>query len=90
MAVADSSCIPLAVYIAPAAPHEITLVRETLQRRFLQARPRDLSVIERMTLIRLIVNFNKMVSKYFFLIDIYRIRPKIQNGRPLRRYAKRR
>jgi transposase len=89
MAVADSSGIPIAVHIASAAPHEITLVRETLQRRFLQSRPKrligdrayDSDAID----FELQQNGIEVISPHRY----NRVKPKTQDGRPLRRYKKR-
>jgi Transposase DDE domain. len=89
MAVADSSGFPFAVHIASASPHEVTLVQETLQRRFLQARPKrligdrayDSDPLDR----ELQQDGIEVISPH----KINRIKPKTQDGRPLRRYAKR-
>jgi transposase len=89
MAVADSSGFPLAVHIASAAPHEVTLVRETLQRRFLQARPKrligdrayDSDPLDR----ELQQDGIEVISPH----KQNRVKPKTQDGRPLRRYVKR-
>jgi transposase len=89
MAVADGSGLPLAVHIASASPHEVTLVRETLQKRFLQSRPQrligdrayDSDPLDR----QLQQDGIEVISPH----KVNRIRPKTQDGRPLRRYAKR-
>ena len=39
MVVADNASLPLAVHAASASPHEVTLVRDTLQARFTRERP---------------------------------------------------
>jgi transposase len=39
MAIADGAGLPLAVGIASASPHEVSLVEETIDRRFLTATP---------------------------------------------------
>ena len=89
MAVADSSGFPLAVHITSAAPHEVTLVRETLQRRFLQARPQrligDRAYDSDALDYELQQNGIEVISPH----KVNRVKPKTQDGRPLRRYAKR-
>jgi transposase len=42
MAIADSSGLPMAVYAATASPHEVTLVKETLESGFVGAKPERL------------------------------------------------
>jgi transposase len=42
MAVADGAGVPIAVHAAPANPHEITLIEETVHQRFVQASPERL------------------------------------------------
>jgi transposase len=39
MAIADGAGLPIAVGIASASPHEVTLVEETIDRRFLAVTP---------------------------------------------------
>jgi len=89
MAVADRSGLPLAVHLASASPHEVTLVRETLQRRFLQARPKrligdrayDSDPLDR----ELQQDGIEVIAPHRF----NRSKPKTQDGRRLRRYRKR-
>ena len=42
MAVADAAGFPLALYVASASPHEVTLVEDTLERIFTNELPRRL------------------------------------------------
>ena len=42
MVVADNASLPLAIHAASAAPHEVTLVGETLLQSFLSEQPRRL------------------------------------------------
>jgi hypothetical protein len=42
MALADSSGLPLTVYVASASPHEVTLVGETLASSFVREQPEQL------------------------------------------------
>jgi transposase len=89
MALADSSGIPIAVHIASATPHEVTLVRETLQRSFLHARPKrligDRAYDSDALDYELQQNGIEVISPHRF----NRVKPKTQDGRPLRRYTKR-
>jgi hypothetical protein len=39
MAIADRTGLPLAIHVAAASPHEVTLVEATLAERFVAARP---------------------------------------------------
>jgi adenosylmethionine-8-amino-7-oxononanoate aminotransferase len=42
MAVADGSSLPIAVSLASASPHEVTLVEQTLEARFVEEKPKRL------------------------------------------------
>lgn len=42
MAITDSAGLPVAVHIQSASLHEVRLVEETLDRRFLEAQPKKL------------------------------------------------
>ena len=42
MAVADGSGLPISVHAAEASPHEVTLVKETLEASFVEAKPERL------------------------------------------------
>ena len=42
IAVADGSGLPLAVHMASASPHEVALVKETLDARFVPSKPKRL------------------------------------------------
>jgi hypothetical protein len=42
MAVADSSSLPIAVSLVSASPHEVTLVEQTLEARFVEEKPKRL------------------------------------------------
>ncbi len=89
MAMADRAGLPLAVCAASAAPHEVTLVAPTLDSRFVtelpqrligdgayEADPLDAALLE--LGIELIAPHRRN-----------RMRPKTQDGRPLRRYKRR-
>jgi len=89
MAVADGSGFPLAVHIASASPHEVTLVRKTLQERFLQARPQRLIGDRAYDSDPLDRDLQQDGIEVISPHKINRSKPKTQDGRPLRRYAKR-
>jgi transposase len=89
MAVADRAGLPVAIHVASASPHEVTLVETTLEQRFTQARPQrligdraydsdPLDARLRTQGIELIVPHKKNRKK-----------PPTQDGRPLRRYCRR-
>ena len=42
MAVTDGSSLPMAVSLASALPHEVTLVEQTLEARFVEEKPKRL------------------------------------------------
>jgi transposase len=42
MAVADSTGLPIAISVTSASPHEVTLVEETLESRFVDTQPEKL------------------------------------------------
>jgi Transposase DDE domain len=42
MALSDGSGLPLAVNVASASPHEVTLVKQTLESRFIEKKPERL------------------------------------------------
>ena len=42
MTVADSSVLPLAVSVTSASPHEVTLVEQALESRFVDEKPKRL------------------------------------------------
>jgi transposase len=89
MAVADRAGLPLAMCAAAATPHEVTLVAATLDSRFVDALPQRL-IGDRAydadplddALLELGV---EMIAPH----RRNRTRPKIQDGRPLRRYKRR-
>ena len=89
MAVADRFGLPLAVCAASATPHEVTLIAPTLDSRFVPDLPRrligdrayDADPLD-LALARLGV---EMIAPHRWR----RVRPKTQDGRPLRRYRRR-
>ena len=89
MAVADRAGLPVAIHVASAAPHEVTLVDATLEQRFTRALPTrligdraydsdPLDARLRTQGIELIVPHKKNRKK-----------SPTQDGRPLRRYCRR-
>ena len=89
MAVADSSGLPLAVSVASASPHEVTLVKQTLESRFLLEKPKrwiggrayDSDPLDAELGYRSI----EMIAPH----RRRRRKPKTQDGRKLRRYKRR-
>lgn len=89
MAIADRTGFPIAIHLASASPHEVTLVEATLEDRFMDEVPDRLigdraydsdSLDEQLAYqgVELIAPHRKNRKK-----------PKTQDGRPLRRYKKR-
>lgn len=89
MAVADRSGLPIAIHIAPAAPHEVTLVEATLASRFILAAPQrligdrayDSDPLDE----KLSVAGIELIAPH----KSNRVRPATQDGRKLRRYSRR-
>ena len=89
MAIADASGLPYALHVASASPHEVKLVRETLNRRFLSQLPEriigdkayDSDPLDR----ELAALGVEMIAPH----KRNRVKLKTQDGRPLRRYRKR-
>jgi transposase len=88
MAVADRHGLPVAVSIASASPHEVTLVEATLQQRFIAPTPKRLIGDCAYDSDRLDQN---LAEQDIELIAPHRSnrRTKTQDGRPLRRYRRR-
>ena len=88
MAVADAAGIPLAVHVASASPHEVTLVEATLDRCFTNELPERLIGDKA-------YDSDKLDAKLEEDWGIEMIAPnrkkrsKTQDGRPLRRYRRR-
>jgi transposase len=89
MVVADLHGLPLAADAASASPHEVILVRDTLQARFTREPPRrligdrayDSDPLDR-----------EVAAQGVELIAPHksnRVKPATQDGRPLRRYKRR-
>jgi transposase len=89
MVVADFHGLPVAADTSSAAPHEVTLVRDTLQACFTRERPRrligdrayDSDPLDR----ELAAEGIEMIAPH----KSNRVRPPTQDGRTLRRYCRR-
>ena len=89
MAVADGTGFPLAISVGSAAPHEVKLVEETLEKRFIPEKPERLigdraydsdPLDERLQEQRI-----QMIAPH----KSNRKKPATQDGRVLRRYKRR-
>ena len=90
MAITDQNSLPVAIHVSSASPGEVTLVEETLEKRFTTQTPNLLvgdkaydsdpldQLLKRKYGIQLIAPHRTG-----------RVRPKTQDGRVLRRYKKR-
>jgi transposase len=88
MAMADASGLPIAACVASATPHEVTLVRATLDERFVDALPERLLGDNAYDSDRL---DEELASQGIEMIAPHRRnrRNRTQDGRPLRRYCRR-
>jgi len=88
MAVADAAGLPLAIHVASASPHEVTLVEDTLDCSFTNELPEHLIGDKA-------YDSDKLDTKLEEDCGIEMIAPnrkkrsKTQDGRPLRRYRRR-
>ena len=89
MAVADGAGLPVAISVGSASPHEVTLVEDTLEKRFIQEKPErligdkayDSDPLDE----RLLKQGIAMIAPH----KSNRKKPVTQDGRPLRRYVRR-
>lgn len=89
MAVADRAGLPLAVHVASASPHEVTLAEATVAQRFVAPAPRrligdrayDSDVLDA----RFAAGGVELIAPH----KRTRTRARTQDGRPLRRYRRR-
>ena len=89
MVVADNASLPLAVHAAPASPHEVTLVGETLLQSFTSAQPQRLIGDKAYDSDPLDA---ELAGRGIELIAPHRSnrkKPATQDGRKLRRYKRR-
>jgi transposase len=90
MAITDKNSLPVAISMASASPHEITLVEETVKRRFTNKNPKKLVGDKAYD-----SDTHDELLKKNYGIDLIsphksnRKKRKTQDGRPLRRYKKR-
>ena len=89
MAVADSSGLPLAVSVASASPHEVTLVEQTLESRFLLEKPKRLIGDRAYDSDPLDVELGYRSIEMIAPHRRSRRKPKTQDERKLRRYKRR-
>ena len=89
MAVADRAGLPLAVCAASATPHEVALVAPTLDSRFVDDMPRRLIGDRAYDADPLDEALLELGIELIAPHRRNRIRPKTQDGRPLRRYKRR-
>jgi transposase len=92
MAISDSSSLPIAIHIASASPHEVTIAEPTIAKcfvtdekpeRLIGDKAYDSDPLDE----KLAVEYGiKMISPHRLR---RRKRPKTQDGRPLRRYKHR-
>ena len=89
MAMADGAGLPLAIHATSASPHEVTLVEDTLARRFTRATPQriigDLAYDSDPLDQRLARRRIELIAPH----KINRLKPATQDRRPLRRYRRR-
>jgi transposase len=86
---ADRAGLPLAVCTASAAPHEVTLVAPTLDSRFIADLPQRLIGDRAYDADSLDVALAQLGVEMIAPHRRGRVRPKTQDGRPLRRYRRR-
>ena len=89
MAMADRFGLPLAVCAASAAPHEVTLVAPTLDSRFVADLPQLLIGDRAYDADGLDAALAALGVEMIAPHRRGRVRPKTQDGRPLRRYRRR-
>ena len=89
MPVADRAGLPIAVYVASASPHEVTLVEATLTECFIEARPEHLirdKAYDSDPLDELLAERGiELITPH----QVNRKTPQTQDGRPLRGYKRR-
>ena len=89
MAIADASGLPLSVCTNSASPHEVTLVQQTLEARFVQAMPERLIGDRAYDSDPLDSHLAKQGIAMISPHRRNRKKPKTQDGRVLRRYKRR-
>jgi transposase len=89
MALADSSGLPLAVSAASVSPHEVTLVEQTLESRFVDEKPERLVGDRAYDSDPLDAELGCQGIEMIAPHRRGRKKPKTQDGRKLRRYRRR-
>ena len=89
MAAADRAGLPVAVYVAAATPHEVTLVEATLAARFVRPVPRRLIGDKAYDSDPLDAQLRKRHIELIAPHKDTRVTLPTQDGRPLRRYRRR-
>ena len=89
MAVADRSGFPIALYVESASPHEVTLVEDTLKAKFVDEKPRRLIGDKAYDSDKLDEQLRKQGIELIAPHKNNRRKPATQDGRALRRYARR-
>ena len=89
MAVADSAGLPIAVCVTSASPHEVTLVQETLDGRFVEETPEKLIGDRAYDSDPLDAQLAEQDIEMIAPHRRNRKKPKSQDGRKLRRYRRR-
>ena len=89
MVVADFNGLPLAADAASASPHEVTLVRDTLQARFTRERPERLIGDRAYDSDPLDAELQEQGVELIAPHRSNRAKPRTQDGRALRRYRRR-
>jgi transposase len=89
MAVADGTGLPLAISVGSASPHEVTLVEDTLKKRFTQEKPSRLIGDRAYDSDPLDKKLRQQGIQLIAPHRTNRKQPATQDGRPLRRYIRR-
>jgi transposase len=89
MAVADGTGFPLAISVGSATPHEVKLVEDTLDKRFIEDKPERLIGDRAYDSDSLDVSLQKQGIEMIAPHKSNRKKPATQDGRVLRRYKRR-
>lgn len=89
MAITDGSSLPLSIHIESASPHEVTLVRHTLQASHVSGTPARLVGDKAYDSDPLDTELMEMGIEMIAPHRRNRKKPKTQDGRKLRRYKRR-
>ena len=89
MGMADLHGLPIAVHAAPASPHEVTLVRETLEQGLTREPPRRLIGDRAYDSDTLDAQLAELGVEMIAPHKSNRVKAATQDGRPLRRYRRR-